>query len=233
MLDARRTRLAEGAATLLSSHAEHPRPATSDTTKASQATGRQPQRESARRPVGTISSASDVTDTTNRNSKPRCGSARPETVRLLVEPDHEIRLRRVLSRKGLSRAPAFKSVAWVRLHEFPDKSEGAVVGRNTYDRPAPGTLAALRAAVPVVRRTDRDGTVRLYVDGPRMRVAGRALRTLGISSDRHPACHRGCTGAPFRRGSNRRAGTPTVRRGSPPGRCSGCGGRRCRGRSGA
>jgi hypothetical protein len=32
-LDARRTGLAEGAATLLSSHADHPRPATSDTTK--------------------------------------------------------------------------------------------------------------------------------------------------------------------------------------------------------
>ena len=31
-------------------------------------------------------------------------------------------------------------------------------------------LAALRAAVPVVRRTDRDGTVRLHVDGPAMRV---------------------------------------------------------------
>jgi hypothetical protein len=38
MLDARRTRLAGGAATLLSSHAEHPRPATSDTTKGGQAT---------------------------------------------------------------------------------------------------------------------------------------------------------------------------------------------------
>ena len=37
-LDARRTRLAWGAATLLSSHAGHPRPATSDTTKGSQAT---------------------------------------------------------------------------------------------------------------------------------------------------------------------------------------------------
>jgi hypothetical protein len=37
MLDARRTGLAGGAATLLSSHAEHPRPATSDTTKGSQA----------------------------------------------------------------------------------------------------------------------------------------------------------------------------------------------------
>src|SRR5215217_6998813 len=36
-LDARRTGLAEGAATLLSSHAEHPRPATSDTTNGGQA----------------------------------------------------------------------------------------------------------------------------------------------------------------------------------------------------
>jgi hypothetical protein len=36
--DIRRTGLASGAATLLSSHAEHPRPATSDTTKASHAT---------------------------------------------------------------------------------------------------------------------------------------------------------------------------------------------------
>ena len=36
-VDTRRTRLAGGAATLLSSHAGHPRPATSDTTKGSQA----------------------------------------------------------------------------------------------------------------------------------------------------------------------------------------------------
>ena len=51
--DARRTRLAGGAATLLSSHAGHPRPATSDTTKGSQAQpGRQPERESARRRSG-------------------------------------------------------------------------------------------------------------------------------------------------------------------------------------
>ena len=33
--------------------------------------GRQPQRESARRPVGTLPSTSDVTDGPNRNSKPR------------------------------------------------------------------------------------------------------------------------------------------------------------------
>ena len=51
--DTRRTRLAGGGATLLSSHAGHPRPATSDTTKGSQASpGRQPQRESARRRSG-------------------------------------------------------------------------------------------------------------------------------------------------------------------------------------
>src|SRR5829696_8462907 len=52
-VDPRRTRLAAGAATLLSSHAGHPEPATSDTAKGSQApTGRQPQRESARRRSG-------------------------------------------------------------------------------------------------------------------------------------------------------------------------------------
>jgi competence protein ComEC len=44
------------------------------------------------------------------------------------------------------------------------------VGRNTYGHPAPATLAALRAAVPEVRRTDEDGTVRLHVDDGRMRV---------------------------------------------------------------
>ena len=61
--DTWRTRLAGGDATHLSSHARHPRPATSDKTKGSQAQpGRQPQRESARRPVGTLTSASDVTD---------------------------------------------------------------------------------------------------------------------------------------------------------------------------
>ena len=44
------------------------------------------------------------------------------------------------------------------------------MGRNTYGHPAPSTLAALRAAVPVVRRTDRDGTVRLHVGPEGMRV---------------------------------------------------------------
>ena len=52
-----------GAATLLSSHAEHPDRRRATQQKGSQANpGRQPQRESARRPVGTFSSASDVTD---------------------------------------------------------------------------------------------------------------------------------------------------------------------------
>jgi competence protein ComEC len=44
------------------------------------------------------------------------------------------------------------------------------VERNTYGHPAPSTLATLRATVPVVRRTDRDGTVRLGVRGERVRV---------------------------------------------------------------
>ena len=40
---------------------------------------------------------------------------------------------------------------------------------NTYGHPTPSTLDALRA-VPQLVRTDRDGTVRLRVDGGRMRV---------------------------------------------------------------
>jgi competence protein ComEC len=41
---------------------------------------------------------------------------------------------------------------------------GIEVGRgNTYGHPTPPTLAELRAAVPHVYRTDRDGTVRLHV----------------------------------------------------------------------
>ena len=50
----RRTRLAAGAATLLSSHAGHPRSATSDKAKVVRPCGRQPQRESARRRSGTL-----------------------------------------------------------------------------------------------------------------------------------------------------------------------------------
>ena len=45
------------------------------------------------------------------------------------------------------------------------------VGRhNLYGHPTPATLAALTEAVPIVRRTDRDGTVRLTVRGGRMTV---------------------------------------------------------------
>jgi competence protein ComEC len=45
------------------------------------------------------------------------------------------------------------------------------VGRgNSYGHPTPATLAALRA-VPAVRRTDRDGTVRLVVRDGRMTVS--------------------------------------------------------------
>ena len=46
-----------------------------------------------------------------------------------------------------------------------------VGAHNTYGHPAPSTLAALRAAVPHVYRTDRDGTVVLRVSGSRMRVS--------------------------------------------------------------
>jgi competence protein ComEC len=45
------------------------------------------------------------------------------------------------------------------------------VGRhNSYGHPAPTTLAALRAVVPTIRRTDLDGTVRLTVEGDHLAV---------------------------------------------------------------
>ncbi len=44
--------------------------------------------------------------------------------------------------------------------------------RNLYGHPTPGTLQALAAAVPVVRRTDRDGTVRLRIDNGKMTLLG-------------------------------------------------------------
>ena len=49
---------------------------------------------------------------------------------------------------------------------------GMEVGaHNAYGHPRPSTIAALRAAVPHVYRTDRDGTVTLTVDRGGMRVA--------------------------------------------------------------
>ena len=48
-----------------------------------------------------------------------------------------------------------------------------VGAHNSYGHPTPATLAALRdARVPIVRRTDRDGTVRITVRGGRMHVSG-------------------------------------------------------------
>jgi hypothetical protein len=64
MLDARRTGLAQGAATLLSRHAEHPRPATSDTTKGSQAHRPTASKRVSSPPGRDHPTASDVTDPT-------------------------------------------------------------------------------------------------------------------------------------------------------------------------
>jgi competence protein ComEC len=41
---------------------------------------------------------------------------------------------------------------------------------NLYGHPTPATVAALDAAVPIVRRTDRDGTVRLRIHDGLMSV---------------------------------------------------------------
>ena len=46
-----------------------------------------------------------------------------------------------------------------------------VGAHNGYGHPTPPTLAALRAAVPIVRRTDRDGTVKITIRGGRMQVS--------------------------------------------------------------
>jgi competence protein ComEC len=46
-----------------------------------------------------------------------------------------------------------------------------VGAHNSYGHPAPSTLAALRRALPHVYRTDRDGTIRITIEGVRMRIA--------------------------------------------------------------
>ena len=52
----------------------------------------------------------------------------------------------------------------------PELAAIEVGAENTYGHPTPATLAALRRAVPQVVRTDRDGTVRLRVEGTSARV---------------------------------------------------------------
>jgi competence protein ComEC len=59
------------------------------------------------------------------------------------------------------------------------------VGRhNTYGHPAPATMAVLATSVPVVRRTDQDGAVRVDVAAGRATVtaagAGRAGLRAGV-----------------------------------------------------
>jgi hypothetical protein len=92
MLDARRTGLAGGAATLLSSHAEHPDRRRATQQKEVRPNRRQPQRESARRPVGTFSSASDVIDH-------RIETASLNAIAPIVErgPEWELALGRVVA----------------------------------------------------------------------------------------------------------------------------------------
>ncbi len=46
-----------------------------------------------------------------------------------------------------------------------------VGAHNSYGHPTPATLAALQRSVPLVRRTDRDGTVRITVREGRMQVS--------------------------------------------------------------
>jgi competence protein ComEC len=48
-----------------------------------------------------------------------------------------------------------------------------VGAHNSYGHPTPATLAALAEHVPLVRRTDRDGTVKITVRAGRMAVSAR------------------------------------------------------------
>ena len=63
-----------------------------------------------------------------------------------------------------------RSGAARRARASASAGRGDPGGAQHLRAPGTGTVAALRAAVPVVRRTDRDGTVRLHVDAGRMRV---------------------------------------------------------------
>jgi len=63
-------------------------------------------------------------------------------------------------------------VAGVLQRLRPQVAVIEVGAHNSYGHPTPATLAALEAAVPTVRRTDRDGTVRITVRAGRMHVSG-------------------------------------------------------------
>ena len=58
------------------------------------------------------------------------------------------------------------------LDRLRPKLAAVPVGENSYGHPAPSTLAALRSAGIVARRTDREGTIRVTVEEGAMRVAG-------------------------------------------------------------
>jgi competence protein ComEC len=59
----------------------------------------------------------------------------------------------------------------VLLERLHPKIAAIEVGRrNTYGHPAPQTLAALRAVVPTILRTDLDGTIHLSLQGDRLTV---------------------------------------------------------------
>ena len=57
----------------------------------------------------------------------------------------------------------------------PEVAVITVGAHNGYGHPTPATLAALRRGVPLVRRTDRDGTVRITARDGRLQVSGPRL----------------------------------------------------------
>jgi competence protein ComEC len=82
-----------------------------------------------------------------------------------------LRLRQVEAMKVSHHGSSDPGLADVLRRLRPSVAAIEVGAHNTYGHPAPSTLSALRAAVPRVYRTDRDGTVVLRVSGSRMRVS--------------------------------------------------------------
>jgi competence protein ComEC len=80
-----------------------------------------------------------------------------------------LELPRVEALKVAHHGSADEGLAHMLERTAPQVAAIEVGEENTYGHPAPSTLSALRV-VPQLVRTDRDGTVRLRVEGGRMRL---------------------------------------------------------------
>jgi competence protein ComEC len=97
--------------------------------------------------------------------------------RLFLSADAEspsllpLRLQRVTAMKVPHHGSEDRGLPELLARLKPQVAAIEVGAHNLYGHPRPSTLAALRRAVPRVFRTDRDGTIRLTVEGARMSIA--------------------------------------------------------------